>query len=113
MNNLSSFFIGLLVEVPSALTALVCIPIAAIRWKRHPTISLLVILSLAWLTLQSLMFDAVYFFAPDWFINHGRDSSLETFYTATDVLYNFLAALALALLLTAIFARREPAPRGL
>src|SRR2546421_9641497 len=35
MNNTSYFLLGLLVEVPSVLTALICILIAAIRWRRR------------------------------------------------------------------------------
>ena len=111
MNNTSYFLLGLLVEVPSVLIALICILIAAIRWRRHPEVSLLTILSLGWLTLQSLIFEAIFFFAPEWFIGQGKIGSLETFYTVMDVFYNFLTALALGLLLTAIFIRREPTPR--
>jgi hypothetical protein len=111
MRNAQYFLIGLLVDLPSLLTALVCILIAAIRWKRHPKISLLTILSLLWLTLQSLVFEAIFFFVPQWMMDQGRGTSLETFYTLTGLSYNIMSALALALLLLAVFGQRTPAQR--
>ncbi|HYH84403.1 MAG TPA: hypothetical protein VEX60_02910 [Pyrinomonadaceae bacterium] len=111
MRNAGYFILGLLVQLPSILTALVCIIIAAVRWKRHPRISLLLILSLSWITVQSLIFDAIFFFAPQWLIDQGKTSSLDTFYTVTGVTYNVMAALALALLLVAVFSLRMPSQR--
>jgi hypothetical protein len=110
MRNVEYFLIGLLVDIPSLLTALVCIIIAAVRWKRHPKISLLVILSLLWLSLQLLIFEVVFFFLPQWLIDQGKSSSLDTFYMVTSLCNNILSALALSLLLIAIFVQRQPTP---
>jgi hypothetical protein len=109
MRNAVYFFYGLLVNIPSFLTALVCILIALFRWKRHPRVSLLVVLSLIWLTLHSLVFEAIFFFGPQWLLDQGQATSLDTFYIVTSLIYNIMAALALGLLLLAVFGQRSPA----
>ena len=108
MRNAEYFLIGLLVNIPSVLTALVCIIVAAVLWKRHPKTSALVIVSMVWLTLQMFVSEAVFFFAPQWFIEQGKISSLDTFYNAAGIFNNIMSALALGLLLLAVFSNRTP-----
>jgi hypothetical protein len=112
MNDVSYFFLGLLTDLPSLLTALVCILVAAARWGRHREVSLLAILGLTWFALVSLVFEAVFYFGPEVFRKNGGPTSLETFDTVMYVSENVLIALAMALLLAAVFIRRGPAPRG-
>jgi hypothetical protein len=112
MNDAKYLLYGMLAELPSLLTTLICVLVAAIRWRRHPSVSLLLILSLIWLAVQSLLFDAVTFFTPQWYVEHGAGASYETFYVAAGLCNNILGAIAFALLLTAIFSRRGTARAG-
>jgi len=109
MRNAEYFLIGMLVNIPSVLTALVCIIVAAVLWKRHPKTSLLVIVSMVWLTLQMFMSEAVFYFVPQWLIEQGKYSSLDIFYNVAGILNSILTALALGLLLWAVFGHRTPA----
>ena len=113
MNSSTDFLFRQLQDAPSLLTALVCILIAAVRWKRHPTASLLAILGLVVLAAQTLVFNALFFFAPGRFAElHVAPATFETFNRLMFLSQNIVAALAFALLLTAIFVRRGSAPRG-
>ncbi len=100
----------ILQQLPSLLTILVCILFAVIRWKRHPRVSLVLVIGLVLLILHSLFFAVVYNWVPDLL----RDSdwlSLRTMLTAMGFIYNAALFVPLALLLIAIFMRRTPLPK--
>lgn len=109
MENASYYFIGLLTQLPTFLTTLVCVVVALVGWKRHPRTSLIVILSLVLLLCEGLAIGAVEYFVPIWLENNGKTESFGSFYMITGVIYNFAEALTLALLLWAIFGRRTQA----
>lgn len=108
MKDFEYLLYGLLTHLPSLATALACMLIAITRWRRHPKISLLIVWSMALLLLQLLFFQVIYRFGLRWLSVYGPNISPDVYYTGTSVLYNVMTALALALLLIAIFSRSEP-----
>ncbi len=100
----------LLQQLPSLLTLLVCILFAAIRWKRHPRISLVLIIGLVLLILHSLFFAVAYNWVPGW-LRESDWVSVPTMLTAMGFIYNAALSVPLALLLIAIFMQRNPAAK--
>jgi len=101
-------------QLPSLLTMLACIVVAVIRWKRHPKISLTVIISLALLLMITLVFPFVYSFVPELIVKPDDFKSRETVFIVISFFYNSLSGIALAVLLVAIFRLRSSpaAPAG-
>jgi chromate transport protein ChrA len=106
----------LLLQLPSLLTMLGCIVAAIIRRQRHPKISLTVIISLVLLILITFVFAFVYAFVPDMFRRPGNVSATQIVIIVISFIYNSLWAIALAILLSAIFMQRttpaSPAERS-
>ncbi len=102
----SSLLHEVLTQLPSLFAMVICIAVAIVRWKQHPSVSLIVILALTFLILQTLIFDAVFIWAPRWFMSPGNYDSTQSVYTVIGIIYNVLFALALGVLLLAIFNQR-------
>jgi hypothetical protein len=105
---------NLLYQLPSTLALMGCIVLAISRWKRHPTVSLLAMISLLLLLLHGLIFAAVYVWVPNWFIQ-GRfteTTSLQRFLTLLGLIYNATLAVGFGLLLLSIFMQRRAAATG-
>ena len=106
----------LLEQLPSLLTLLVCMVVAIVRWKKHSKVSLVVLLSLGFLFFHMLVFAVVYNWVPDWFIASAtgadRASVIRNVYLVLGLITNTSLAAGLALLLVAIFMRREPLKAG-
>lgn len=99
---------SLLLQLPSLLAILGCLIAAAIRWKRHPRVSLTVIISLVLLIAFTLIFPFIFEFVPDLFRRPGEDfSSPQWIITTISFTYNSVWAVALAILLSAIFMQRN------
>ena len=99
-------FRGILEQLPSLLTMLVCLLLAAFRWKRHPKVSLVLIVSLILLIVHTLSFLAIYYWAPEAVMQSGW-ISMQTMLTALGFIYNAALAVPFALLLIAIFMQRK------
>ena len=99
---------SVLQQLPSLLTMLACILLAVIRWKRHPRVSMTVIISLVLLILHSLVFAVVYTWVPGWLMESGW-ASMQTMLSVLGFIYNTALAVPFALLLVAIFMQRKPA----
>ena|ERR1700738_4982872 len=96
-------------QLPSLLTMLGCMVVALILWKRHPKVSLTVIVSLGLMLLHALVFAFVYAWVPNWFITPGTYRASQTVYTVLSLLYNGSLAIILAVLLIAVFMQRQTA----
>ena len=94
-------------QLPSLLTMLACIVVAIIRWKRHPKVSLTVMISLALLLLVTLVFPFVYSLVPDLIVKPGDFKTRQTVFTVISFFYNSFSGIALAVLLAAIFMQRN------
>jgi hypothetical protein len=106
-DKLVELLYSLLQQLPSLLAMLGCILLAVIRWKRHPRVSLMVIISLMLLILHILTFTVIYIWVPDAVMRSGW-FSIQTMLTAMGFIYNVALAVPFALLLIAIFMQRKP-----
>jgi ABC-type methionine transport system permease subunit len=97
---------SLLQQLPSLLAISICVLFAAIRWKRQPRVSLVVIISLLLLILHSLVFGVIYIWVPDAVMRSGW-ISMPTMLTALGFIHNAAFAVPFALLLIAIFMQRK------
>lgn len=97
----------LLLQLPSLLTILGCIVVAIIRWKRHPKVSLTVMISLVLLLAFTFVFPFVYSFVPDLIVKPGDFKTRQTVFAVISFFYNSSWGIALAVLLVAIFMQRN------
>lgn len=95
-------------QFPSLLALLVCLVIALARWKRHPRTSLIASLAFVLLMLHGLFFSAIYIWIPHW-LGEGTAESHRTFYNMFGLFANALFAIAVAILLVAVFIDRKQA----
>ena len=94
------------VQFPSLLALLVCLVIALVRWKRHPRASLVASLAFVLLMLHGLFFAAIYIWIPHW-LGEGTAESHRTFYNMFGLFASVLFAIAMAILLVAVFIDRK------
>lgn len=106
-DKLLELFYSVLQQLPSLLAILACTLFAVIRWKRHPRVSLVVIISLVLLVLHILIFAVIYIWVPEAVMRSGW-FSIQTMLTAMGFIYNVALAIPFALLLIAIFMQRKP-----
>src|SRR6266705_4905759 len=103
---------GLLVQLPSLLTMLVCIVLAMVRWRRHPKVSLTLIVGLLLLIVFAVIFQFVYVFVPDWFNTTANATSRATVFLVITFINNCCWAIGLVTLFSAIFMQRNPSRRA-
>ena len=111
MDSSSRFFEalwGIALQLPSLLTMVACIIVAAIRWKRHPKVSLTLVIGLVLLFLHTFVFAFVYAYVPDLFAGPGNYAAMRTVITVISFIYNSSLAIAIGILLTAVFMQRNP-----
>jgi hypothetical protein len=97
---------ALLLQLPSLLAIVACAIAAVIRWKRHPKVSLTVTVSMLLFLGVTVLFAFLFTFVPDLFIRQGNYRSIQTVITILSFFYNSTWAIALAILLGAIFMQR-------
>ncbi len=97
-------------QLPSLLALIACMIFAITRWKQHPKVSLLVLISLALLFVHAIAFIIIYNWVPGLFIQPVYDAAkMRHVYFVLGLLSNGSAAVIFAILLGAIFMRRGPA----
>lgn len=100
-----------LVQLPSLLTMIGCMAAAMILWKRHPKVSLTIVIGLTLLFLQAFIFSFVYAFVPDFFARPADFSAQQTVASVISFFYHSVRAVGLAVILVAVFMRRSMPPR--
>lgn len=105
----------LAVQIPSILIILVCSILAIVRWKRHPRVSLVVLIGLLLLLLHEFAFAVIYAWIPELIVSSTSDVNRATVsrsvYIAIAVIYNCLETVPFVLLLIAAFmSRRKTEP---
>lgn len=110
--DLYSLLHDVLTQLPSLFAMVICILVAIVRWKRHPTVSLIVILTLTFLILQTLVFAVVFVWASRWVVSLGNTDDTQSIYAVIGIIYNVLFALALGVLLLSIFIQRPLVSRS-
>ena len=107
-NDLFQLVREVAVQFPSLLALLACLVIALVRWKRHPRASLVASLAFVLLILHGLFFSVIYIWIPHW-LGEGTAESHRTFYNMFGLFANALFAIAVAILLVAVFIDRKQA----
>src|SRR5918999_4117481 len=102
-------------QLPSFLALIAGIVFAITRWKRHPKVAMVVVIALAFLFLQQIIFTVVYVVVPSWAIRSSEGYEnirivIERVYLFLGLLSNGAAAIGFGLLLFAIFMRRTAEP---
>ncbi len=110
-DTLTQILKNLLEQLPSMLTAMVCIVIAFVRWKRHPKVSLVVAISLILMLVHVPLFAIVYGYLPAWLAQTVKPVDFIGFnrklYLVLGLISNGMVAIALAVLLAGIFMKRN------
>ena len=116
MQDLTDDFYSLvrnvLTELPSLLVMLTCIVVGIVRWKRHPKISLIVIIALTFLTLLTLVSVPVFIWLPRLFVDPGNYVTTGNVYAVLNIIYNVLFTLGVGVLLLAVFIQRPSSQRS-
>ena len=99
---------GIAVQLPSLLTMLICIVLVVIRWKRHPKVSLTLVIGLILLFLHTFVFAFIYAYVPDLFAGPVNYAALRTIISVVSFIYNSSLAIVIGILLTAVFMQRSP-----
>jgi glucan phosphoethanolaminetransferase (alkaline phosphatase superfamily) len=108
-NTLFQVFRSLVQQLPSLLTMLGCMVVAIVLWKRHPRISLTVIISMVLLIVHAFVFAIVYVVVPTMVLRSSGSAQMQSVYTVISLFFNLGLAVALGVLLAAVFMQRKPA----
>ncbi len=111
-SDLYTLLHDVLTQLPSLFVMVVCIVVAMVRWKQHPRVSLIVILALTFLILLTLGSVPVFIWVPRLFVSPGNYDSTPSVYAVMNIIYNVLFALALGVLLLAVFIQRPSSQRS-
>ena len=111
-SKLAQLMRDVLEQLPSLLTLVACMIFAIARWKRHPKVSLVVLIALTLLLVHVFAFALIYVWVPDWFIRSASPDRVESItrnlYLVLGLLSNGVVAVAMVLLLAGIFMQRKP-----
>ena len=108
-SQIYQILIEIVTQLPSMLTMLGGSIVAIIRWKRHPRVSLMVVISLFLTILHTVVFVLV-FAAVRSRASYENYEMLRTYQTLVSIAYNFILAILTAILLTAVFMQRNKSP---
>src|ERR1043166_7226576 len=99
----------LAVQIPSIIAIIACLILAIVRWKRHPRVSLLLLIGLLLLLIHEFAFAVVYASVPDLIIKSANDRATlsHNVNIALALIYNFLEVVPFVLFLIAIFMGRK------
>ena len=104
--KLSEVIHTLVVQTPSFLVIMVCLIFSIVRWKRHPKVSLAVMIALALLIAHVIIFALAYAFIPSMVTAPSDFSTRETLYLVISFMYNLLLAVIVGVLLAGVFMQR-------
>ncbi|MEK6337059.1 MAG: hypothetical protein AABM67_19220 [Acidobacteriota bacterium] len=111
-SKIVQYFWLLVEQLPSLLAMIGCIVFALTRWKRYPKVSLLIVAGLGYLLLHALAFVVIFDVVPPLFTKPENSQNIEsvrrTVAIVLGLLYYTGLAIAFALLLGAVFMKREP-----
>lgn len=102
---------SLVTSIPSVIVDVALLVVAILRWNRHPRISMLASTSAVLLLLLDVLARAAFAVMPYKLEESGRSmASLGVLYAVLGGASSLLHALALTLLVVAVFSERGPAP---
>jgi uncharacterized BrkB/YihY/UPF0761 family membrane protein len=98
---------SLLLQLPSLLTMLACILAAVFRWKRHPRVSLTVVVALSLMLIHAFVFAFVFAYVPDLFARPGDYGMMRAVITIISFIYSSSLAIAFGILFLSVFMKRS------
>ena len=102
---------SLAVRSPVMIAWLVAIVIAIARWKKHPKVSMLVVVALAIMSVEMVVGTAVSMYLPYYMVRAGRRATeMGVFYAVFGLATSLVSTACWALLLAAIFGWRAESP---
>lgn len=110
-NQLYQVVTEIAMQLPSILTMLGCSVVALIRWKRHPKVSLMIVIVLPLMILHLVVFAAVFAIVRS-MVGYEDLRMIQTYQTFVSVAYNVTLAILTAILLATIFVQRKKSPDG-
>ena len=110
-SKIAQYFWALVEQLPSLLAMIGCLIFAFTRWKRYPKVSLMIVAGLGYLLLHVLAFLVIFDVVPRLFLKPQNTENFESVSRTVSLvlgfLYNTGLAIAFALLLAAVFIKRE------
>ena len=101
----------LAVQIPSIIAIIACLILAIVRWKRHPRVSLLMVIGLVLLLIHEFAFAVVYASVPDLIIKSANELERATVSHNLNIVlavtYNCLEVVPFVVFLIAIFMGRR------
>ena len=101
----------LAMQTPSIIAIILGSIFAMVRWKRHPRVSLIVLIALLLLLIHQIVFAVVYASVPDLIIKSANDVDRSTVSRNVNIalalIYNSFEVVPFALLVIAIFMGRR------
>jgi len=105
---LNYFLMMLLQRSPLLLVALGGIVFAIIRWRRHPSVSLLVVIGLLFYMIKIAVFAALYYWLPTLRVSMKLSyAAIGNLYDVSSVLSDIGFSIVLVILVVAAFFRRS------
>lgn len=109
MEMLLPLLSSLVTSLPTLVIDVVLLVVAIARWNQHPKVSMLAATSSVLLLVGDLLFRAAFTVLPLKAVESGRDpSDLTLMYGVLSVASGLVHALALGLLVAAVFSDRRP-----
>lgn len=99
---------SLVLQLPSLLTMLACILAAILRRKRHPKVSLAVVVALSLMIVHAFIFAFVFAYVPELFARPGDYGMMRAVITILSFIYSSSLAIAFGILFLAVFMKRSP-----
>ena len=113
METIAPVLSSLLTSVPSLIVDVALIALAVSRWNRHPRVSMLAATSGVVLLVLDVVGRAFFAMLPAWASQQGRSvSELGVVFAAAGLVSSGLHAIAMGVLVAAVFAERGAARQG-
>ena len=104
--KLTQVLTELALQLPSAITIVVCIVVVLLRRKRHPAVTTLAAIGLGLILLHGIAFVFIYNWVPELLKSDNTIAGMTSVILVLRIIFNVTRALAYAPLLAAIFIRR-------
>jgi hypothetical protein len=105
-DKLTQVLYSFISQIPSFITILVCLILCVVRWKRHPKVSLVLVIALVLLLAHIVIFAFVYPFVPSLITTPSDYKTRETVFLVISFMYNLMLAVILGVILLGIFMQR-------
>ena len=110
-STLTQILTDLALQLPSAITIVVCMVVVIFRRKRHPAVAAWALIGLILILIHGHIFVFIYALVPQLLLRNLSTAEFTSAVTVLGAVFNITKALAFAPLLAAIFIKR-PKPQS-